>query len=101
VIIAMTVHLLKGVIPTGACFGGRANDQLPLLDFQIDRSMQVALFNDGLGNPDPSGITDSHDTRFHCFLRPDNLSLRCNYIGITHLVKGSRVVAVLAWVFWK
>jgi hypothetical protein len=61
----MTVHLLECFVPTGSGFGGRSNDQLPLLDFQIDRSMQVALFNDGLWNPDPSRITDSYDARFH------------------------------------
>jgi hypothetical protein len=82
----MTVHLFKGLVPTDSCLGGRSNDQLALLDFQIHRSVQVALFNDGLGNSNASGITDSHDARFHRFLYQARLSPPCNYIGITHLV---------------
>jgi hypothetical protein len=46
------MHLREGFIPTGARFGCRANDQLPLLNFQIDGSVQVALLNDGFRNPD-------------------------------------------------
>ena len=42
-VISAAVHLLKGLVPPGPCFGYRANDQLALLDFKIDRPMQVAL----------------------------------------------------------
>jgi hypothetical protein len=46
------MHLLEGFVPPGARLSCRANNQLPLLDFQIDGSMQVALLNDGFRNPD-------------------------------------------------
>jgi hypothetical protein len=38
---------------------------LPLLDFQIDGSMQVTLLDDGFLNPDALRIPDSYDARFH------------------------------------
>jgi hypothetical protein len=62
------MQLLEGLAPTDARFSSRSNDQLPLLDFQIDRSMQVTLFNDGFWNPDALGISDSHNPCFHCDL---------------------------------
>jgi hypothetical protein len=74
-IIAMTVHLFKGLVPTDSCLDGRSNDQLALLDFQIHRSVQVALFNDGLGNSNASGIADANNARFHRFLLHARLSL--------------------------
>jgi hypothetical protein len=46
------MHLREGFVPPGARFGCRANHQLPLLDFQIDGSVQVALLNDGFRNLD-------------------------------------------------
>ncbi|MBH0203606.1 MAG: hypothetical protein HP496_15225 [Nitrospira sp.] len=48
----MAMHLREGFVPAGARFGCRANDQLALLDFKIDSSVQVALLNDGFWNPD-------------------------------------------------
>jgi len=48
----MLMHLCEGVVPPGAWFGSRTNDQLSLLDLQIDSSMQVALLNDRFWNPD-------------------------------------------------
>jgi hypothetical protein len=46
------MHLCESLVPAGAGFGRRANDQLPLLDLQIDGSVQMALLNDGFRNPD-------------------------------------------------
>jgi hypothetical protein len=51
-VVPVAMHLREGFVPPGARFGCRANDQLPLLDFQIDGSVQVALLNDGFRNPD-------------------------------------------------
>jgi hypothetical protein len=51
-VVPVAMHLREGFVPAGARLGGRANDQLPLLDFQIDGSVQVALLNDGFRNPD-------------------------------------------------
>jgi hypothetical protein len=59
------MHLREGFAPAGARFDCRANDQLPLLDFQIDGSVQVALLNHGFRNPDALGIPDSYHARFH------------------------------------
>jgi hypothetical protein len=64
-IISMAMHLREGFIPSGAGFGCRANDQLALLDFKIDGSMQVALLNDGFRNSDALRIPDSYHACFH------------------------------------
>jgi len=59
------MHLFKCFAPTSTRFRGRSYDQLPLLDFQIDGTVQVTLLDDGFWNPDPSGIPDLHDARLH------------------------------------
>jgi hypothetical protein len=61
------MHLLEGLVPVGPYFGSRSNEQLSLLNDEIDRSVQLTLLNDGFGNPDPLGISDSHDVCLHFF----------------------------------
>jgi len=89
-VISVAVHLLKGLIPASPCFRCRANDQLALLDFKIDRSVQVTLLNDGFRNPDTPEIADAHDARFHPPSYNNITSLRCHYIGITSPVERNR-----------
>jgi hypothetical protein len=66
-IISLSVHLLEGLVPPNPCFGSRPNDQLSLLNNEIDCSVQLALLNDGFGNPNPPGISNSHDMGLHLF----------------------------------
>ena len=61
------MHLLEGLVPAGPCFGRRPNEQLTLLNNEIDHFVQLTLLNDGFGNSDPLGISDSHDVRLHLF----------------------------------
>jgi hypothetical protein len=61
------MHLLEGLVPAGSCFGSRPNEQLSLFNNEIDCSVQLTLLNDGFGNPDPLGISDSHDVCLHLF----------------------------------
>jgi hypothetical protein len=60
----MAMHLLEGFVPASTGSRCRANHQLPLLNFQIDGPMQVALLNDGFGNPDALRIPDSDHACF-------------------------------------
>ena len=64
-IISVAMHLGESFIPAGAGFGCRSNDQLALLDFKIDGSVQVALLNDGFRNSDALRIPDSYHACFH------------------------------------
>jgi hypothetical protein len=66
-VISKSMHLFEGLVPPDPCFGSRSNDQLSLLNNEIDCSMQLTLFNDGFGNPNPPGISNSHDICLHLF----------------------------------
>jgi len=44
-IVALPVHLFKGLTPPGPCFRGRPNHQLRLLDLELDGSTQMTLFD--------------------------------------------------------
>ena len=74
------MHLLECLVPAGPCFGSRPDEQLPLLNNEIDCSVQLTLLNDGFGNPDPLRISDSYDVRFHFFMLARMVSAECNYI---------------------
>jgi hypothetical protein len=74
------MHLLEGLVPAGPCFGSRPNEQLPLLNDEIDRSVQLTLLNDGFGNPDPFGVSDSNDVCFHLFFLALMMYGPCSYI---------------------
>ena len=76
----MAMHLFEGLVPTGPGFGSRPDEQLSLLNNEIDRSVQLTLLNDGFGNSDPLGISDSYDVRFHFFTLDLMVSVECNYI---------------------
>ena len=80
------MHLLEGLVPAGRCFGSRPDEQLPLLNNEIDRSVLLTLLKDGFGNPDPLGISDSYDVRFHFFMLALMVSAECNYIARIRVV---------------
>ena len=61
------MHLFEGLVPTGPGFGRRPDEQLSLLNNEVNRSVQLTLLDDGFGYPDPLGISDSYDVRFHLF----------------------------------
>ena len=86
----MAMHLLKGLVPAGPCFGSRPDEQLPLLNNEIDRTVQLTLLNDGFGNPDPLGISDSYDVRFHFFMLALMVSTECNYIVRIRVVNSNK-----------
>ncbi len=74
------MHLFEGLVPTGSGFGSRPDEQLALLNNEIDLSVQLTLLNDGFGNPDPLGVSDSYDVRFHFSTLALMVSVECNYI---------------------
>ena len=74
------MHLFEGLVPAGTGFGRRPDEQLSLLNDEIDRSVQLTLLNDGLGNPDPLRVSDSYDLRFHFFTLALMVFIECNYI---------------------
>jgi hypothetical protein len=64
-VISVAMHLFEGLVPAGPGFGRRPDEQLSLLNNEVNRSVQLTLLNDGFGNPDPLGVSDSYDVRFH------------------------------------
>lgn len=78
-VIAVAMHLLKGLVPAGPCFGRRPNEQLSLLNNEFDRSMQLTLLNDGFWNSDPLRISDAHDVGLHLSLLTLIIYIQCNY----------------------
>jgi hypothetical protein len=84
------MHLFEGQVPAGPGFGSRPDEQLSLLNNEIDLSVQLTLLNDGFGNPDPLGVSDSYDVRFHCSTLALMVSIECNYIVPIRVVNSSK-----------
>jgi hypothetical protein len=79
-VISVAMHLFEGLVPTGPGFGSRPDEQLSLLNNEVNRSVQLTLLDDGFGNPDPLGVSDSYDVRFHFSTLALMVSVECNYI---------------------
>jgi hypothetical protein len=79
-VISVAMHLFEGLVPAGPGFGRRPDKQLSLLNNEVNRSVQLTLLDDGFGNPDPLGVSDSYDVRFHFSTLALMVSVECNYI---------------------
>ena len=63
----MLTHAAEGFVPPGSGSCCRPNDELALTDFQFDRSLESALFQDRLWNANAARIADTDNGCLHAF----------------------------------
>src|ERR1039458_3937549 len=76
---------LEGFFPALAWLPVRGDNQAVPFHAQIDRIANTTLIDYGLGNPDTSGVTDTHQFNFH--------RMACDYIVSTLHYRSARTIS--------